>query len=973
MTRKSLILSLFVAVSSLSAAVKLTDNGQIACSIVLSENAGPVEQHAANELAKFLGRISACPLPEISTREIEGKYPVRLQLVTDSEVSEQGFLLDVRPDAMIIGGRQSIGVLYGVYEVLKKYGGIRWLIPGDEGEYFIVKSSILVPEGRTAKNPDFAFRDISKVCMGYASHVIDSWDWLVRNNGRIVANLSIINNNEKNRKALTERGVVGKAGGHAFSPLLHGTGLEKRTYQEELAKQDRFFAEHPEYFPLINGQRVITRHGGANPQPCTSNPEVINLIAENALRWLDKAEDRSMLIDFGNNDTTAWCQCEKCQSQDPSEEVARRCVSTRYWLFTNAVVDRILKEKPSARISGWSYQNYSEPPTAVKPDSRVDHIMVSNHRRCWKHALSDPNCPTNKWYYDYNRKWNAFGVPLRTYEELSYAGYNFLPNAKNWVDTLQFYHQHLPNFQGMETELCCPDGVYNKTYDKFLIRNNWYMMWQTIYMGMNFMWDVNGDFDAINEEINSLYYGKGWLAGIRDFRALLYKLYMDAGGCWGYGHSIPVGKFLDVPGAKEKLYLYLDSAEKAAVADPDPRALAHVKRERIYFEETWIKAYKDYIDNYREIKVYPLQGNIVIDGKLDEADWKNADGITRFQKTSSGELANYQTAVKLAYDKDNLYMGMECIEPEPGKLKTIVKEHDGPVWEDNDIELFLNDPILGGRYFQIMINASGVICDGSVNPGQKGITASFESNAEVKTSFAEDRWFMEIRLPIQPITGGSLTPGFVLKMNVMRCRLLAENRKASETSTWSSGTPHNVETFHPVVFAGSRAVAPGNRTELDTRPWKNGSFNEVARKPVIPQHWKLKDQQAPAWWSLSSAVQYGGDLELLSHPEMSDNRFVRLRQGFIFQSCQIKSTMIRASCRLRGKAVVRFIALCYKDGRNTHTETLRNETLDSTEWQHLQFEFKNPCKPGENFSVAIFPNAEIDVDDMYLSPKADQP
>ena len=70
--------------------------------------------------------------------------------------------------------------------------------------------------------------------------------------------------------------------------------------------------------------------------------------------------------------------------------------------------------------------------------------MISNHRRCWKHALDDQNCPTNKWYYDYNKEWNDYGIPMFTYEMLSATGHAFLPNEKNWVDTLKYYKREMP-------------------------------------------------------------------------------------------------------------------------------------------------------------------------------------------------------------------------------------------------------------------------------------------------------------------------------------------------------------------------------------------------------------------------------------------------------------------------------------------------------------------------------------------------
>ena len=620
---------------------------------------------------------------------------------------------------------------------------------------------------------------------------------------------------------------------------------------------------------------------------------MIKIVAANAVKQFRNAP-KPCTLSFGNNDTTQWCQCANCEAIDPRKEKDQGIVSTRYWTFANAVLAEIKKQAPDLRFEGWTYQNFSRAPIGVKPDKRVEKIMVSNHRRCWKHPLDDKNCPTNKWYYDYNKEWNDTGVPFYSYDELSYAGYAFLPAARCWVDTLKYYKKHMPNYAGTHTEICCPDGNYSPRFKNYKNLNNWRMMWQMMYMGMAFHWNVNADYDKLYEEANSLYYGKGWSGGMREFKKLLYKLFMEAPGCWGYGHSVPVGKFMDVPGAKEKLYKYLDAAEKAAAKDPDKRALAHVKQDREYFEKTWVDAYNKYITNHRDIKLYPLMGKITIDGKLDERDWKNADVFTRFQ-TQDGKQAKNQTAVKLAYDAKTLYVGIEMLDPVPDKAVCNITKHDGDVWFDNDVELFINDPILGGAYYQIVINSNGVIADGNAAPR---FDKNWESKAKVKVNKLKDRFVMEIAIPSSQLTGSNFTAGTVLKMNVMRHRV--SKGSPTEVSTWSIGTPHSVDVFHPISFAAPRMVSAGNRTEVNTALWNNGNFDKVYKgKRKMYAHWKTNNNGVPASWSFSGAKQYGGDMEYLLHSGSKNNYFVRLRQGFIFNRCNIRSDEIRGSVKLR--------------------------------------------------------------------------
>ena len=946
--------------------MELMKNGSPVCSIVLRKDAGEPEKLAAKELSLYLGKIANGKAPLISAAPVKGKYPIYLELTKDPKVSRDGFKITANQKALRIAGREGVGVLYGVYDILRRYGGIRWLFPGKDGEYFKTRSTISIPEGSRIKNPDFTTRHFSLVCMNWYSKIPDTLAWSSRNFMRFRDNPSRLRH-KKIGTVRRERGLLCAIGSHCFSPLLVynpncKTPKERKDYQQKL------FREHPEYFPLINGKRVPSFHGGAVPQPCTTNKDVIRIVANSIIHQYKNAP-KPVVLSFGNNDTTQWCQCANCKKVDPPAETAAGIISTRYWTFANAVMELVKKEVPDLIFEGWSYQNYSRVPVGVQPDKRVQTVMVSNHRRCWKHALNDKDCPTNGWYYEYNKEWNDRKVPFYSYDELISAGQNFLPNEKPWVDALKYYKKNMPYFTGTCTEICCPDGEYGKRWKSFKTLNNWYMMWQAVYLAANFHWDIDGDYDKMYEEINSLYYGKGWEGGMREFRKLLTSLYMNAGGCWGYAHSIPVGKFLDVPGARENLEKYLDSAEKAAAKDPDPRALAHVKRDRVFFNVTWVKAYNDYIKNFREIKLYPLMGKITIDGKLDEKDWKNADVTTNFY-TVKGTRAKYQTAVKLAYDKEFLYVGVESLDPEVNKVYSYTKKQDGEAWLDNGVELFLNDPIQGAAYYQIIINSDGYITDGIANPR---FDMKWHSGTVVKTRKEKDRWFLEARIPARNITGSLFTAGTMLRMNVMRHRVIAGDKTKNETSTWSMGYPHNVEVFHPINFAAPRTVTPGNRHEVDTRFWRNGSLNEVAPKSRIPKKWKAKSKHLPRFWGLSGG-NYFGEYDYKLHPGSKTNYYVSFSGGFLSNSTKIRTPKIAMTLRLRGKGVMWVAMLRYTKGykKSLRTKLMHTIKADSSDWKTYTFTVDRPGSVEEEQTVIFWPRTKgaiFDIDDIFLAPR----
>jgi len=356
-------------------------------------------------------------------------------------------------------------------------------------------------------------------------------------NGIRIDEFSGIVNMPSLKAGLKKRAAIGLNGSHCFSYLLNGRGVvNKPTGKYPTGKYETYvnqlFAEHPEWFPLINGKRVPIYHCGGEPQPCTSNPEVIRRFARHIVA-IQKASPPGSIYWFMNNDLPKWCECPECVKQDPPEEKAEGIVSTRYWKFLNAVLKEVRKELPDVRIGAVTYQNYSMPPVGIKPDTGVYNLMLSNHRRCWKHRLDDPSCPTNKWYLNYNRVWDRMGIPIYTWEECYVFGESFLPNEKAVVETLRFYRKNMPNILGFRTEVVCPDGIFNHGRGTFLNKNNWYMMWQMMYLSAAFQWKTNQDYDKIYEEINSLYYGKAWAGGMREFRRLLEEAYFSSAGCWG--------------------------------------------------------------------------------------------------------------------------------------------------------------------------------------------------------------------------------------------------------------------------------------------------------------------------------------------------------------------------------------------------------------------------------------------------------
>ena len=948
----------------------LMKDGKSVCNIVLSKNACAVEKYASQELADFLAKISHGEKPSISKNAVKGKVNIRFALTKDKKVEQEGFKITAKGNEILISGKEPVAYLYGVYHILKKYGGIRWLTPLPDGEYFTVKKTIKMPELDLVSNPSFFFRTISWGGASILSPKWGSYDWMNRNNLRIVDSSIVILHKSMNEQ-LTKRAALIRDGGHCFSDLLAGRWVNPRikNHADMRKELERLFKEHPEYFPMVNGKRVFLE--GHKYQPCTSNEDVVRIMSENLIKELKTRTSKTPggMFRLVNNDGTGWCECENCKKIDGND----KGMTTRYWQFINRLTENALKAVPNARINAIAYQNYQEAPKTILPHKGLESVEYSFNRLCYRHFIDDPNCAVNA--PDYHRKhkeWAALakkhGYKQVTYAQIDDLGVRGMPIDEVYLHDIKYYY-HTLGIRGLRPQLLPVDGRYSKKYsDNPMIVLQWHSLWQVLYGFAQLCWDVDANVDAIYEESGSLYYGKAWNNGMKQYKKLLNKTYRETPGCHGHGHSSPLGRCLDHPQTHKMLLAYLDSAEKAAKTDPDKRSLKHVQTERKIFNLTWEKFRKDYEKNFREIRSYRKQKEIKIDGNLDEFDWKNADIVSGFRTIKlNGTPAKYPTVVRIVHEPDAIYFGIEAMDNEIEKMLAGIKEKDGPVWTDSTIELFLTFPDLGNSYYQIIINSIGTVFDQFVQPGI-GSNVKWDSQIQLKTKILKDRWVLEAKIPTGPI-GEKCFDGQFWKINVMRSRKVFEQGK-NEASTWSMGMPHSVDAFHAVNFVAARAN--NNGYEQDTRTFRNGTMNEKSKiKYKSNKLWKVKDGVMPANWAPTGR---SGDVEYIQDKANAMNHYLRLK-GIISNDYMGKGTpFVKIRIRAKGKGTFYPAWYCYDvvNGRRKHKASLRigKFDFDHADWKDVVIEADLPKYAVTKFALESVPakGAEVFVDSVLITP-----
>jgi hypothetical protein len=179
-------------------------------------------------------------------------------------------------------------------------------------------------------------------------------------------------------------------------------------------------------------------------------------------------------------------------------------------------------------------------------------------------------------------------------------------------------------------------------------------------------------------------------------------------------------------------------------------------------------------------RAVPLQGEIHLDGKLDEPIWQSAPPATGFRQNQpkEGEPATQRTEVRFVFDGAAIYVGARMFDTEGAAgVKTRLVRRDGDPSSDYFQVIFdtYHDHI--GRLF-FLVNPSGVKNDANGLGG--GGDNSWDPVWEVKTTIDSLGWTAEMRIPFAQLRYPSTTQEQTWGLQMWR----QENR-LNENSQWS--------------------------------------------------------------------------------------------------------------------------------------------------------------------------------------------
>jgi hypothetical protein len=155
-----------------------------------------------------------------------------------------------------------------------------------------------------------------------------------------------------------------------------------------------------------------------------------------------------------------------------------------------------------------------------------------------------------------------------------------------------------------------------------------------------------------------------------------------------------------------------------------------------------------------------------IDGKLDDEAWAHATVWTETFPFSKAEAADLKTTWKTTWDDNYLYFAFDCQDPD---IVAAEHERDGPVWQDDCVEMFIwSDPAFP-VYWEIVIAPNGSVYDavnfkyaerwgGEFDPGRdvQGLRHAQRIRGTINDSSDVDEGYtVEVAVPFNQLPGYS--------------------------------------------------------------------------------------------------------------------------------------------------------------------------------------------------------------------------
>ncbi|MBQ9940861.1 MAG: DUF4838 domain-containing protein [Clostridia bacterium] len=426
--------------------------------IIYSASASPEEIASAKALCDMIARCTdkRLEVKDDTTNPTDHEIVIGTTNRDTTEVCEarakiknDGYAILARDNRLFITGTVARGAIYGVYEIMEKFLGAR----------FVANDFTVTEQDKMADIPC----DYEEIYSPWFLYRSDYWYGLAD-----PCKQENINFNYAMRVNCGNIDIKGVPDGINYAKKFVHTLSD--------------LAEIPHEVGL---------------QPCLTDEKTFLTVRKNVRNWLDENPDAT-IISVSQNDSYAeqlGCQCEKCKAIDDREGTPMGSLLT----FVNRIADDIKEDYPGVYVDTLAYRYTRKRPKTIVPRDNVI-IRLCSIECCFCHPLDDGSCEKNVHFSQDIREWSEICKTLfvwdYTTDFLSYM--SLFPNLKVLRENVQFFKNH--NVIGLFEQ-----GNYESLSGEFGELR--------AYLLSKLLWNpdmTEKEYYYHMDEFLRLYYGNGW-------------------------------------------------------------------------------------------------------------------------------------------------------------------------------------------------------------------------------------------------------------------------------------------------------------------------------------------------------------------------------------------------------------------------------------------------------------------------------
>lgn len=338
--------------------IAVVRDGQAKSVVLVKADADAQTRKAANSLIEYVQKSTGVKLP-LSTSETgyaddivriyigyAGNADEKEQKQISNKLAEMdgdGFLIEPFDNTVTIIGPTAWGTEFGVYEFLERYVGVRWLMPGPDGEDVPQLRDVWVSHQKVKQEPAAFDRHFSPF------HNMDSPDVQI-----VWA--------RKNRT-------------HPRVDFGHNLWA--------IFPPEKYGQTNPEFYPMKGGVRYIPAPGVKTGwQPCFSEEGTIAVAVNYIIDYFNKNPNATS-FSLGMNDSGGSCEADPSHPLYPNKlnSTGSQDLSDIYYKWVNRVVEEVRKVYPDKWFGLLAYAESTDPPSFPVNDHVIP--FVAKDRMIW--------------------------------------------------------------------------------------------------------------------------------------------------------------------------------------------------------------------------------------------------------------------------------------------------------------------------------------------------------------------------------------------------------------------------------------------------------------------------------------------------------------------------------------------------------------------------------------------------------------